>query len=442
MVISDLEKGCLAYIMFCDVDSVPVEYFRIEHIKNIYNLYLTHKSEYQKAPSLEQMVLLIKQAHPDNNATTLTIARGVYDLKEDIEKNKDFYEKSLVNWKKCTLADAELSNLLDLLQHKKGEKAEALIANLYTKLTELNTESKETIHDVQEDYDLISSNDFEFYYTGIEKLDESGGFPVTSHVLINGRRGKGKSCVGLNLLKNMYELNDITTCFISLEMEKSEVKARLLSMISGVSFIRILRNILTDDERLTVFTAFAKFRYLRSEASAINDYISSNRDRLLNLIKTDSKKFFIELNSKFTLRPNKFIIVDDPSLTLDRLSLIVDSLTKNYDLRAFCTDYLQIIRRLGKAEAKDALGDISAEIRRLALRHRLVSILLGQLNAVGTMTANSFSSEAPATVIYSIEDSDAAQQECVLPLHCSKARAIPQVDLMLHINPDTMLITD
>jgi len=440
--LSDLESGSLAHIIFNKADSVPLEYFQIEQNRSIYELYLSHYKKYNKTPTRAQFDLLIKQNMNGSAGVVGTLATKIYDLEEEVTRNSDFYEDLLINWKKCTVTSSKLEELLGYIQHKNGEKIDALISSLYTQLTEFSTESKDTIFSVRDDVEMFSDNDLPFLFTGYNQIDQHGGIPVTSHVLLTGPRGAGKTLLGFNFLKNMYELNDVTTIFFSLEMPREEIKYRLLSMLSGIPLNKILRKDLTDSERLLIFTEYAKFKFDKSKRDEIEQVIQENRDECINLLNTNKEKLWKTLSRKFAYRPNEFIIVDDPNIDSARIALITDSVNKNrHNLGAICVDYLQIIRRLGKADAKDALGDISSEIRKLGLTHEIVTVILAQLNKEGTMTMNSYAAEAPATLIWVIDGDEALKDAGVMQAHCTKTRgAIPRVNLDFHVNGQTNVV--
>jgi len=74
--------------------------------------------------------------------------------------------------------------------------------------------------------------------------------------MLGGRRGSGKSIISLNLAINRF-LQGNTVAFFTIEMRYKEVYDRVLSIISGVPFLDIFRNQLTDAQKITM--AKAKF---------------------------------------------------------------------------------------------------------------------------------------------------------------------------------------
>ena len=107
------------------------------------------------------------------------------------------------------------------------------------------------LYDVAELEFFPSEDDFKIYPSGLSNEFDSvnGGFATQELVMLGGRRGSGKSIISLNLALNRF-LQGNTVAFFTIEMRYKEVYDRVLSIISGVPFLDIFRNQLTDSQKI------------------------------------------------------------------------------------------------------------------------------------------------------------------------------------------------
>jgi len=84
--------------------------------------------------------------------------------------------------------------------------------------------------------------------TGIDDLDEKiGGVRPSHFVVIGARPAMGKTALMLNLARNFSRQGKAIAIF-SAEQPRREVLARLVSIVSGVSLVRMVQRDLTDSE--------------------------------------------------------------------------------------------------------------------------------------------------------------------------------------------------
>ena len=139
----------------------------------------------------------------------------------------------------------------------------------------------------------------------------NGGFVTQELVMLGGRRGSGKSIIALNCaMKRFSEGN--TVAFLSIEMRYKEIYRRLLSMISGVSFLNIFKNTLTDDERLKIYIAKLDTFYKST------DYLYSIKKDLIE--NRNFRKIEKQIKeNKPELKENRYFIIDKADLKLSKI---------------------------------------------------------------------------------------------------------------------------
>lgn len=108
--------------------------------------------------------------------------------------------------------------------------------------------------------DLDSDVAVESLPTGIDDLDEKiGGVRPSHFVVIGARPAMGKTALMLNLARNFARRGKAVAIF-SAEQPRREVLARLVSIVSGVSLVRMVRRDLNDGEWSRVTAAMAELK--------------------------------------------------------------------------------------------------------------------------------------------------------------------------------------
>ena len=128
------------------------------------------------------------------------------------------------------------------------------------------------LYDIAELEFFPSEDDFKIYPSGLSNEFDAinGGFATQELILLGGRRGSGKSIISLNLALNRF-LQGNTVAFFTIEMRYKEVYDRVLSIISGVPFLDIFRNQLTDKQKIQM--AKAKFENFYKPSDKIETMI-------------------------------------------------------------------------------------------------------------------------------------------------------------------------
>ena len=173
------------------------------------------------------------------------------------------------------------------------------------------------LYDIAELDFFPSEDDFKIYPSGLSNEFDAinGGFATQELIMLGGRRGSGKSIISLNLAINRF-LQGNTVAFFTIEMRYKEVYDRVLSIISGVPFLDIFRNQLTDAQKITM--AKAKFENFYKPSDKIDTMLQEleyTKD-----FKNFEKRVKIE---RPELKDHRLFMIDDESLTLTELTTTV-----------------------------------------------------------------------------------------------------------------------
>jgi len=97
--------------------------------------------------------------------------------------------------------------------------------------------------------DALNEEQESLLLTGFDEYDrECGGLPSQGVALLAATTSGGKSTLLMNLLDNLYHLNQISVANISLEMNKNKLARRTASMKTGIEFWKYTKKKLTRDE--------------------------------------------------------------------------------------------------------------------------------------------------------------------------------------------------
>lgn len=171
--------------------------------------------------------------------------------------------------------------------------------------------------------------------TNIEKLDEIiRGFFNTQLIVIAARPGKGKSSLALQIAENLKD----NALYFSLEMNRRELYARILSRYSEVESWKIMAKKLNDDEMKRIMGVHAKIS--PETKIKVFDKISD-----VNLIINEIKK---------SARKGK--------------------------LKSVFIDYLQLIKGAKGENQNLKIGYITGKLKNLSMELEIPIILLSQLS--------------------------------------------------------------
>lgn len=233
------------------------------------------------------------------------------------------------------------------------------------------------LYDVAELEFFPNEEDFKIYPSGLSNEFDSvnGGFATQELILLGGRRGSGKSIISLNLAINRF-LQGNTVSFFTIEMRYKEVYDRVLSIISGVPFLDIFRNQLTEQQKIQM--AKAKFEVFYKDTDKAHGLLAE-------LEKTrDFKKFEARLKiDKPELKDNRLFMIDDESLTLNRIDHYCNMFSSKYpNYNMSVVDYVNIIKHEDQKDWKTQII-IADQLKSLSRKYDLTMISPYQIDASG-----------------------------------------------------------
>ncbi|GGO88743.1 replicative DNA helicase [Nocardioides phosphati] len=176
--------------------------------------------------------------------------------------------------------------------------------------------------------------------TGFAEFDElTNGLHAGQMIIVAARPAMGKSTLALDFCRAASIHNNLTSCFFSLEMNRSEITMRLLSAEAKVPLNHIRTGQMTDDD-------WAKIARKMGEVS--------------------SAPFFID---------------DSPNMTMMEIRAKARRLKQKHDLKLIVIDYMQLMSSGKKVESRQLeVSEFSRNIKLLAKELEVPIIALSQLN--------------------------------------------------------------
>lgn len=203
----------------------------------------------------------------------ITYAENVQDMA--VKRGMDLFFTKCVNWS------------------KNGRRAKDIIADVsaeFSKITLYSSQDEFTVPigtAVSEAYDLTnaaSNNEVVGVPTGFIDLDRILGSLYAGNVyLVAARTGQGKTGMLLSIAKTAAQTHGKRVAIFSLEMSRSQVAQRLISMASGVALDKITRGSMAENE-WPLFTQAVEV--IASLPIVINDLSSIN----INEIRQTARK--------------------------------------------------------------------------------------------------------------------------------------------------------
>ena len=176
--------------------------------------------------------------------------------------------------------------------------------------------------------------------TGFADLDDlTNGLHSGQMIIVAARPAMGKSTLALDFCRSASIHNNLTSCFFSLEMTRSEISMRLLSAEAKVPLNHI-RNGKMD---------------------------SSDWDKLArHMGKVSGAPMFID---------------DSPNMTMMEIRAKARRLKQRHDLQLIVIDYMQLMSSGRKVESRQLeVSEFSRQIKLLAKELEIPIIALSQLN--------------------------------------------------------------
>ena len=233
------------------------------------------------------------------------------------------------------------------------------------------------LYDIAELDFFPTEDDFKIFPSGLSAEFDAinGGFATQELVLLGGRRGSGKSIISLNMALNRF-LEGNTVAFFTIEMIYKEVYDRVLSIISEVPFLDIFRNQTTPAQKIQM--AKAKFKHFYKPSEKIEQLLKE-----LEYSK-DFKMFERKVKmEKPTMTDNRLFMIDDESLTLNRVDHYCNMFSSKYPaFNLAVVDYINIIKHDDQKDWKTQIT-IAENLKSLSRKYDLTMISPYQIDATG-----------------------------------------------------------
>ena len=219
-------------------------------------------------------------------------------------------------------------------------------AEVYKITDRRNSEDYAPLSDIMDgvldEIEAISNREAGLYGvpTGFADLDDlTNGLHAGQMIIVAARPAMGKSTLALDLCRAASIHNNLTSCFFSLEMTRSEITMRLLSAEAKVPLNHIRNGQMGDDD-------WDKLARKMGEVS--------------------SAPMFID---------------DSPNMTMMEIRAKARRLKQRHDLRLIVIDYMQLMTSGKKVESRQLeVSEFSRQIKLLAKELSVPIIALSQLN--------------------------------------------------------------
>lgn len=259
----------------------------------------------------------------------------------------------------------------------------------------------------------------------------NGGFGLQELIMFGGRRGSGKSIITLNAAKHQFVNNNNSVAFFSIEMRFVEVYYRLMSMLSGVPFMKFFKNELTAADKLVVAkTKLDAFYEQCDEANALYD----------KLVRDGNvKEFDFSLRSgKVPFKAKRFHIIDDVNLSIPKIDHYLNMLTKKYDVRSTVVDYLNIIKVEDRMDWKSQIG-LADSLKVLSRKYDQMVMSPYQIDATGEARfAKGVLDSADRS--FRFTPADLNEDPNVLPFEITKIRNGKSMKFDVHMDWDCLRV--
>jgi hypothetical protein len=338
----------------------------------VYNKVQNFYKANMRIPSLEEFLVLKKDV-----STQEYLETEIYD-EENI--NKDIADEFLVSQlqdfyireETIGFLDKFIDDLDDLEKVEIVDKFQGHLLNL-NKAIPISDE----LYDVAELELFPDDSDFVIYPSGLSAEYDAvnGGFASQELVMLGGRRGSGKSIISVNMAVNRF-LQGNTVAFFTIEMRYKEVYDRIVSITSGVPFLNIFRNQLTESEKMSI--AKSKIDTFYKPNAELNDqYKSLMKDK-------DFQKFEHYLKiEKPALKENRLFIIDDESLTLNRIDHYCNMFENKYPkFNMAIVDYINIIKHEDSKDWKTQIV-LAEALKGVSRKYDLTVLSPYQIDATG-----------------------------------------------------------
>lgn len=246
-------------------------------------------------------------------------------------RKKAILQSGLEGKNDVTLVITELNTLIS--STTPGGKFEHIYAIAQSRAKEINR--------------VRQSGVVEGWLTGIDELDEYiGSFMPGMTICIGGRPGMGKTAIALGIANNIAKTGK-PCYFISLEMSKERLTDRVISALTGIPVLDMIRGRITDEQMASINVAKEKL------ANRNIYFLDGEGKNEIEMIATIENAFAMYGKGPFFLDfiQNAKVSKDGGSNTNDKLDTIVLALKELGKRSAVAQILLSQLNRLSAQRA-------------------------------------------------------------------------------------------
>ena len=231
--------------------------------------------------------------------------------------------------------EGEINDVVDSAQAEVYKVTDRRASEDYAPLSDI-------MSGVLDEIEMIGNRDAGLYGvpTGFADLDDlTNGLHSGQMIIVAARPAMGKSTLALDFCRAASIHNNLTSCFFSLEMTRSEIMMRLLSAEAKVPLNHIRNGTMRDDD-------WEKLARKMGQVSGAPMFID-----------------------------------DSPNMTMMEIRAKARRLKQRHDLKLIVIDYMQLMSSGKKVESRQLeVSEFSRNIKLLAKELELPIIALSQLN--------------------------------------------------------------
>lgn len=326
--------------------SMDESFFHYEPCKAAFNRLITVSRKRSKIisfddliedPALNEEYRDILREFKKKPARTQDAARDLLDQLDTYRKTRHLYymSKNVIDKLKEPEVDVDalLDETTDRLSHTRSR--ESMVDALVTIGHQANAEDLADEAMSPEDEVLLKS--------GFTEFDaRNGGLPSEGVMLLAATTSGGKSVTRMNLMHNIYKLNAVSVCTVSLEMNAKKETRRMLSRLTGIPFWKFNKKRLKADEK-----EFARKKW------------------------KSFHKFGVKNECSYSL------LCPTRGLSIQQLLMLV----KPYGFKAIAIDYIGLLEGVDGADQWKVLSSVTRECKVFSAENKCLVILLAQLDS-------------------------------------------------------------
>lgn len=331
------------------------------------------------------------------------------------KKTADNLLDVLIKYRKARLLYQASKNIISQFESDKLPDVDLLLDETANKINVAREmfEVSQKIYNLGQDSNInelyekvVYGKDIPLYKTGFSKFDRlSGGLPKEGVFIMAATTSGGKTALARQLMRNMYLLNKINVCALSLEMSEEQELQRTLCALGKVNF--------------------SKFRQRKLDAKD---------RRKIKRARENFEKHGKENNCKYSfLTPTRGMTIDQALLML-----------KPYDYRVIVIDYISLLEGVGDSrEQWKFLSEVARQCKIFSREMRCLVVILAQLDDESDKVRYSKGIIENADNYWFWNYSNPKDRESkILPIKQGKARDQELFNFGLKENFEYMTITD